>query len=254
MCGICGRINFDPNGTSFGRNTPVSDDLMHRMCDTIIHRGPDSEGIFNSQSQISNPKSQIALGIRRLAIIDLTTGDQPIHNEDKSIWLVLNGEIYNFQELRDDLLKKGHSFYTKTDTEVIVHLYEEYGVDCVKHLRGMFALALWDNNKRQLFLARDRLGKKPLYYAHTDKPARPDGRSGGYLIFGSEMKAILANPEVKKEIDLEALDYYLTYYYIPAPLSIFKGIRKLPPASYLVCSPQGSGAGDANGLVKIERY
>ncbi|HLD36769.1 MAG TPA: asparagine synthase (glutamine-hydrolyzing) [Planctomycetota bacterium] len=236
MCGICGRINFDPNGTSFGRNTPVSDDLMHRMCDTIIHRGPDSEGIFNSQSQISNPKSQIALGIRRLAIIDLTTGDQPIHNEDKSIWLVLNGEIYNFQELRDGLLKKGHSFYTKTDTEVIVHLYEEYGVDCVKHLRGMFALALWDNNKGQLFLARDRLGKKPLYYAQTDR----------YLIFGSEMKAILANPEIKKEVDLDALDYYLTYYYIPSPLSIFKGIRKLPPASYLVC--------DANGAIKIERY
>jgi len=246
MCGICGRINFN--------NTPVSDDLLHRMCQTIIHRGPDSEGVFNSQSQITNPKSQIGLGIRRLAIIDLTTGDQPIHNEDKSVWLVLNGEIYNFQELRDDLLKKGHSFYTKTDTEVIVHLYEEYGVDCLQHLRGMFALALWDNNKGQLFLARDRLGKKPLYYAQTDKPARPDGRSGGYLIFGSEMKAILANPEVKKEIDLEALDYYLTYYYIPSPLSIFKGIRKLPPASYLVCSPQGSGAGDANGLVKIERY
>lgn len=230
MCGICGRINFNPNGS------PVPDDLMHRMCQTIIHRGPDSEGIFNSQSQISNPKSQIGLGIRRLAIIDLTTGDQPIHNEDKSIWLVLNGEIYNFQELRDGLLKKGHSFYTKTDTEVIVHLYEEYGVDCVKHLRGMFALALWDNNKGQLFLARDRLGKKPLYYAHTDK----------YLIFGSEMKAILANPEVKKEIDLNALDYYLTYYYIPSPLSIFKGIQKLPPASYLVC--------DSNGNTKIERF
>jgi asparagine synthase (glutamine-hydrolysing) len=206
------------------------------MCQTIIHRGPDSEGIFNSQSQISNPKSQIGMGIRRLAIIDLTTGDQPIHNEDKSIWLVLNGEIYNFQELRDDLLKKGHSFYTKTDTETIVHLYEEYGTECVKHLRGMFALALWDNNKNQLFLARDRLGKKPLYYAQTDK----------YLIFGSEMKAILANPEVKKEIDLEALDYYLTYYYIPAPLSIFKGIRKLPPASFLVC--------DSAGAVTIERY
>ena len=228
MCGICGRINFD--------NAPVSDDLMHRMCQTIIHRGPDSEGIFNSNSRISNPASQISLGIRRLAIIDLTTGDQPIHNEDKSIWLVLNGEIYNFQELRDDLLKKGHSFYTKTDTEVIVHLYEEYGVESVKHLRGMFALALWDNNKGQLFLARDRLGKKPLYYAQTDK----------HLIFGSEMKAILSNPEVKKEIDLNALDYYLTYYYIPSPLSIFKGIRKLPPASYLVCGSQGN--------TKIERF
>lgn len=230
MCGICGRINFNPNGS------PMPDDLIHRMCQTIIHRGPDSEGIFNSQYQISNPKSQIGLGIRRLAIIDLTTGDQPIHNEDKSIWLVLNGEIYNFQELRDGLLKKGHSFYTKTDTEVIVHLYEEYGVECVKHLRGMFALALWDNNKGQLFLARDRLGKKPLYYAQANK----------YLIFGSEMKSIMANPEVKKEIDLNALDYYLAYYYIPAPLSIFKGIRKLPPASYLVC--------DSNGNTKIERY
>jgi len=228
MCGICGRINLD--------KIHVSDDLIHRMCQTIIHRGPDSEGIFNSESQIPNPTSPIALGIRRLAIIDLATGDQPIHNEDKSIWLVLNGEIYNFQSLRDELLKKGHSFYTRTDTEVIIHLYEEYGVECVKHLRGMFAFAIWDNNKGQLLLARDRLGKKPLYYAHTDK----------YLIFGSEIKALLVNPEVKKEIDLEALDNYLTYYYIPSPLSIFKGIRKLPPASCLICN--------ATGAIKIERY
>ncbi|MEW6026948.1 MAG: asparagine synthase (glutamine-hydrolyzing) [Planctomycetota bacterium] len=220
MCGICGRINFS--------NTPVPDDLIHRMCQTIVHRGPDSEGVYIQQS--------VAMGIRRLAIIDLQTGDQPIHNEDKSIWLVLNGEIYNFQPLREELLRKGHSFYTKTDTEVIVHLYEEYGVECLKHLRGMFALALWDNNKGQLLLARDRMGKKPLYYAQTDK----------HLIFGSEMKSLLINPEVKKEIDLEALDYYLTYYYIPSPLSIFKGIRKLPPASFLLCS--------AGGNIKIERY
>lgn len=239
MCGICGRINFTKRSgvpMDIGNITPVSNELIHRMCETIHHRGPDSEGIFNSQSEISNPKSAIALGIRRLAIIDLKTGDQPIHNEDKSIWLVLNGEIYNFQSLRSDLEKRGHSFYTQTDTEVLVHLYEDNGVDCLKFLRGMFAFAIWDNNKQRLFLARDRLGKKPLCYAHTDK----------YLIFASELKAILQNPEIKKDIDLEALDYYLSYYYIPSPFTIFKQIRKLPPASYLIC--------DSSGNIKIERY
>jgi len=224
MCGICGRINLDKKA--------LAKDLVHQMCQTIIHRGPDSEGIYLSTEH--NPNAiPVGLGIRRLAIIDLQTGDQPIHNEDKSVWLVLNGEIYNFQSLREDLLKKGHRFYTKTDTEVIVHLYEEYGVDCPKHLRGMFAFALWDNNKRQLFLARDRLGKKPLCYA----------RINNSLIFGSELKSILLNPEIKKEIDYEALDQYLAYYYIPAPLTIFKQIRKLPPASYLLCDASGNATG-----------
>ncbi|MDI6788216.1 MAG: asparagine synthase (glutamine-hydrolyzing), partial [Planctomycetota bacterium] len=176
------------------------------------------------------------LGIRRLAIIDLKTGDQPIHNENKTLWIVLNGEIYNFLQLRQDLLKKGHSFYTQTDTEIIIHLYEEYGVDCLKFLHGMFAFAIWDERKGQLFLARDRLGKKPLCYALSDK----------YLIFASELKAILQNSEIKKEIDLTALDYYLSYYYIPSPYTIFKQIRKLPPASYLVC--------DASGKTRIEQY
>jgi asparagine synthase (glutamine-hydrolysing) len=229
MCGICGRINLD------SAKSRISKELMHRMCQTIIHRGPDSEGIYLSTEQHSD-NIPVGLGIRRLAIIDLQTGDQPIHNEDKSVWVVLNGEIYNFKVLREGLEKKGHIFYTQSDTEVIVHLYEESGIDFLKSLRGMFALALWDNNKKQLFLARDRLGKKPLCYARNSK----------YLIFASELKAILANPEIKKEIDSEALDYYLTYYYIPAPLTIFKQIRKLPPASYLAC--------DVNGNIRIEKY
>ncbi|MFH1231905.1 MAG: asparagine synthase (glutamine-hydrolyzing) [Planctomycetota bacterium] len=229
MCGICGRINFD------SAKSRIPKELMHRMCETIIHRGPDSEGIYLSTDQHSD-SIPVGLGIRRLAIIDLQTGDQPIHNEDKSIWIVLNGEIYNFKSLREDLEKRGHTFYTQSDTEVIVHLYEDLGINSLKYLRGMFALALWDNNKQKLFLARDRLGKKPLCYAHSNK----------YLIFASELKAILLNPEIKKDIDLEALDYYLSYYCIPAPFTIFKQIRKLPPASYLIC--------DAKGNIKIEKY
>ncbi|MFH0888153.1 MAG: asparagine synthase (glutamine-hydrolyzing) [Planctomycetota bacterium] len=229
MCGICGRINLD------SAKSMIPKELIHRMCETIIHRGPDSEGIYLSTDQHSD-NIPVGLGIRRLAIIDLQTGDQPIHNEDKSIWIVLNGEIYNFRSLREDLEKRGHTFYTQSDTEVIVHLYEDLGINCLKYLRGMFALALWDNNKQKLFLARDRLGKKPLCYAHDNK----------YLIFSSELKAILRNPEIKKDIDSEALDYYLSYYYIPAPLTIFKQIRKLPPASYLIC--------DAKGNIKIEKY
>ncbi|MFA5794781.1 MAG: asparagine synthase (glutamine-hydrolyzing) [Candidatus Brocadiia bacterium] len=217
MCGICGRVNFD--------GSPVPEELVRKMCGLIRHRGPDSEGVY-----LSANGTRAGLGIRRLAIIDLQTGDQPIHNEDKTIWLVLNGEIYNFDQLRAELQAKGHRFYTKTDTETIVHLYEEYGTDCLKHLRGMFAFALWDNKKQQLFLARDRVGKKPLLYAHGSK----------YLIFGSELKSILANPEIKKDIDVSALDHYLTYGYIPAPMSVFKGIKKLPPASWLVCDAAGN--------------
>ena len=228
MCGICGRINFN--------NQPIEKETIRRMCEVIRHRGPDSEGVYPDKLQIPNCKFQIGLGIRRLAIIDLQTGDQPIHNEDKSIWLVFNGEIYNFQSLRTELEKQGHKFYTQTDTEVIVHLYEQYGTECLKYLRGMFAIALWDERHQQLFLARDRVGKKPLCYAHTSN----------YLIFASELKSIIENPEVKREIDHAAIDYYLTYQYIPAPLTIFKGIRKLPPASYLIC--------DARGKIEIKRY
>ncbi|MBI4712226.1 MAG: asparagine synthase (glutamine-hydrolyzing) [Planctomycetes bacterium] len=230
MCGICGRFNF--NGA------PVDEGLIHRMCETIRHRGPDSEGIYvNPKSEFRNPNSpSVGLGIRRLSIIDLQTGDQPIHNENKSIWIVFNGEIYNFQELRQELARKGHHFYTKTDTEVIIHLYEDHGTDCLRYLCGMFAIAIWDGNKQQLFLARDRLGKKPLLYVHT----------GQYLIFASELNAILENPEIKRELDRNAIDYYLTYSYIPAPMTIFNGIHKLPPANFLLA--------DSKGSVNIQRY
>ncbi|MCK4648259.1 asparagine synthase (glutamine-hydrolyzing), partial [bacterium] len=171
-----------------------------------------------------------------LSIIDLETGQQPIHNENKSIWVVFNGEIYNFKELKKNLERKGHKFYTQSDTETIVHLYEDYGTDCVKYLRGMFAFAIWDERKRKLFLARDRMGQKPIIYLTFNNS----------LIFASEIKSILQVPEIKREIDFKALDYYLTYQYIPSPLTIFQGIKKLPPASILTCGE--------NGQIKIERY
>jgi asparagine synthase (glutamine-hydrolysing) len=227
MCGICGRLNFN--------DELVTKEFIHRMCQVLKHRGPDDEGIYiNPKSEIRNPK--IGMGVRRLKVIDLETGHQPIHNEDKRIWIVCNGEIYNFKDLRMDLEKRGHKFYTKSDTETIIHLYEDYGIDCVKYLRGMFAFAIWDERKRGLFLARDRLGQKPLVYAMIN----------GSFIFASEIKSILENPEVEKEVNLEALHHYLTYQYIPASLTMFSGIKKLPPASILICN--------AKGEIKIERY
>lgn len=185
------------------------------MIKVLTHRGPDDTGVF-----IEN---DVALGIARLSIIDLAGGHQPIHNEDKTIWLVCNGEIYNFMELREYLSKKGHIFYTKTDTEVIVHLYEEYGYDCLNKLNGMFAFAIFDQKKKELFIARDRFGIKPLYYSEDS----------GQLIFASEIKSILQFPDFKRELDLAALDQYLTFEYVPAPRSIFKNIKKLPAAHYL---------------------
>jgi asparagine synthase (glutamine-hydrolysing) len=221
MCGICGIFNY-------GSEKDVSQDLLRQMCDTIIHRGPDEEGYYTS--------GNIGLGMRRLSIIDLQTGQQPIHNEEKTVWVVNNGEIYNFQELRENLKKKGHHFYTKSDTEVIAHLYEDHGTDCVQHLRGMFAFAIWDTNEQRLFLARDRLGKKPLSYTLHN----------GALIFGSEIKCILAHPSISKKVDLRSLDSYLTYQYVPGPASIFEGISKLPPAHTLIC--------DRSGQVHIHQY
>jgi asparagine synthase (glutamine-hydrolysing) len=190
MCGIAGII---------GNETDVSVETIHQMCQTIVHRGPDDEGIY-----VNGP---VGLGMRRLSIIDVAGGHQPVHNEDRTVWIVFNGEIYNFPELRPELEKRGHRFYTHTDTEVIVHLYEDYGADCVQKLRGMFAFAIYDEKKRSLLLARDRLGQKPLYYA----------LSRGQLLFGSEIKAILtADPELA-EVDLTALMQFFSLGYTLDP-------------------------------------
>ncbi len=221
MCGICGIFNF-------GKNSPVEETQIKKMCNVMIHRGPDDEGIFIEKN--------IGIGMRRLSIIDLETGHQPIFNEDKSICIVLNGEIYNFQELRFNLEKIGHNFHTKTDVETVVHLYEDYQEKCVEHLRGMFAFAIWDKKNQKLFLARDRLGKKPLFYTIID----------GSLIFSSEMKSILEILNTTPEIDIEAIDLYLTYQYIPGPGTIFKSIKRLQPAHTLICNKTGN--------IKIERY
>jgi asparagine synthase (glutamine-hydrolysing) len=186
------------------------------MADTIRHRGPDDEGYYVSGA--------VGLGFRRLSIIDLNTGHQPLSNEDGTIWIVFNGEIYNYQDLRQQLLAKGHVFRTKTDTEVIVHLYEEYGESCVEKLRGMFAFAVWDDRQKVLLLARDRVGIKPLYYRLTDKS----------IIFGSEIKTILADPEVRLEVIPGMIDRFLTFYYTPGEETLFKDIRKLAPGSHMV--------------------
>jgi asparagine synthase (glutamine-hydrolysing) len=194
-----------------GRPDDVIDgDSVHRMCQTIVHRGPDDEGIY--------ARGPVGLGMRRLSIIDLSGGKQPIHNEDQSIWVVFNGEIYNFPELRRELEARGHRFYTHSDTEVIVHLYEESGADCVKKLRGMFAIALYDERQGTLLLARDRLGKKPLHYALHE----------GRLYFGSEIKTILAVQPGLAQIDPEGLLQYFYFGYIPDPVTAFRNIRKLP--------------------------
>ena len=209
MCGICGKLIFDPDSA-------VSAALVKAMADTIQHRGPDDEGYY-----VSGP---VGLGFRRLSIIDLQTGHQPLSNEDGSIWIVFNGEIYNYQELRTLLLSKGHVFRTRTDTEVIVHLYEEFGPACLEKLRGMFGFAIWDQNTKTLLLARDRVGIKPLYYHLSDSS----------LIFGSEIKAILADPSVTREMAPELIDRFLTFLYLPGEETLLKGIRKLAPGHYLL--------------------
>ena len=202
MCGIAGVVGKP------GDAIDASD--VHRMCQTIVHRGPDDEGIY--------ARGPVGLGMRRLSIIDLAGGKQPIHNEDGSVWVVFNGEIYNFPELRGELQGRGHQFYTHSDTEVIVHLYEEMGTDCVTKLRGMFAIALYDEKKKSLLLARDRLGKKPLHYALHQ----------GKLLFGSEIKTILAPHPELAEVDHEGLLQYFYFGYIPDPHTAFQRIRKLP--------------------------
>lgn len=213
MCGICGFISL--------KIKPINKPgIIKKMLGVISHRGPDDEGAF--------AENHAALGVRRLSIIDLNTGHQPIHNEDSSLWIVHNGEIYNFPELREFLIKKGHVFYTKSDTEVIIHLYEEYGYECLSKLYGMFAFAIWDKKKNELFIARDRFGIKPLYYSDFD----------AQLLFASEAKSILQFPGFNKGLDLAALDQYLTFEYVPSPRSIFQKIRKLQPGHYLIYKNQ----------------
>ena len=214
MCGICGIFNV-------GTREPVAGSLLKDMADTLVHRGPDDEGFF-----FDGP---VGLAHRRLSIIDVEGGHQPLCNEDQSIWVAFNGEIYNFQELREFLEKKGHVFKTRSDTEVIVHLYEEQGEACFRSLRGMFAVAIWDRPKQSVILARDRVGKKPLFYSFD----------GDQLAFGSEIKALLAIPRIKREIDLEALSDYFSLLYVPAPKSIFRSIRKVRAGHYVVVSPKG---------------
>ncbi len=219
MCGICGKFEFD-------RETGTAE-LVKAMADTIRHRGPDDEGYY-----VSGP---IALGFRRLSIIDLKSGHQPLSNEDGSIWIVFNGEIYNYRELRSFLLSKGHVFKTQTDTETIVHLYEEMGPDCLQKLRGMFAFAIWDSKEKALLLARDRVGIKPLYYHVTDKA----------LVFGSEIKAVLADPSIPVEMAPDMIDRFLTFLYLPGRETLFKGIQKLAPGHYLLVK---------NGQSAIRQY
>lgn len=208
MCGIVGQVNRD--------RAPVDRALLERMCVALEHRGPDSRGI--------HAEDGAGLGIQRLRIIDLATGDQPIWNEDRSVVVVHNGEIYNFRELRTELQQRGHSFRTGSDSEVIVHLYEEHGLDFVSHLHGMFGLAIWDRRRRRLVLARDRAGKKPLFYAER----------GGVLSFASELGALLADREIPREVDYQALDAYFAYRYVPSPRTAFRNVCKLPPATMLV--------------------
>lgn len=212
MCGIAGFADRSPESPS-RRDSDFS--LVHRMCEVIRHRGPDDEGI--------HVESGVGLGMRRLSIIDLSTGQQPIHNEDEAIWLVFNGEIYNYRELRVELEQAGHRFYTASDTETIVHAYEQWGEECFRRLRGMFGIAIWDRRARTLLLARDRAGIKPLHYAEH----------GGRLFFGSELKSLLAAGAVDGEIDAESLDHYLSFLYTPRDRSIFKGVNKLPPGHLL---------------------
>jgi asparagine synthase (glutamine-hydrolysing) len=215
MCGIAGLV---------AQGEQVDRELLEAMCDALRHRGPDAGG--------THLDGNVGLGIRRLAIIDLVSGDQPLSNEDGSVVLVFNGEIYNHVDLRDDLRARGHRFSTRTDGEAIVHLWEEHGADCVQRLRGMFAFALWDARRQMLFLARDRLGKKPLFYAQ---------RRGG-LRFASEPQAILRDPEIPREPDASALDAFLVNQYVPHHCCAFRHLRKLPPASTLLWRPGGEPA------------
>jgi asparagine synthase (glutamine-hydrolysing) len=221
MCGIAGRFNYDPR-------RPVDAGVLSAMTDAVLHRGPDAAGHYLAPG--------IGLGHRRLSIIDLSTGDQPLANEDGSVQVVFNGEIYNFAEVRAELVTRGHRFRTGSDTEIIVHGYEEWGERCVDRFRGMFAFALWDAKARRLLLARDRLGVKPLYYAELP---------GVGIVFGSEIKSLLEDADVSRDWRPDAIDAYLTLLYIPAPDTIYRAVRKLPPAHILVAEAGG---------IRVSRY
>ena len=225
MSGIAGFVESTSSPSRFGPESSRA--LVHAMCDVIRHRGPDDEGVWVEEG--------VALGMRRLSIIDLSTGHQPIHNEDGTVWIVFNGEIYNFQELRRELEAAGHVFYTNTDTEAIVHAYEQWGAEAIKRLRGMFGLAIWDTKSKTLLLARDRIGIKPLYYAETN----------GRLYFGSELKSLLQAPDLPRDLDLDALDHYLSFLYTPRDGSIFRSVRKLPPGHLLTW---------CDGRISVEQY
>jgi asparagine synthase (glutamine-hydrolysing) len=216
MCGICGIVAVGNTGP------PISKEILERMNQSISHRGPDDDGFYVTH--------EAGLASRRLSIIDLETGKQPITNEDGTIWIVFNGEIYNYRELRNYLEKHGHVFRTNSDTETILHLYEEFGTECVQHLNGIFAFAIWDGKAKELILARDRMGIKPMYYTRL---------SNGHLIFGSEMKAILSHPEVERTVDLIALNEYLSYEYVPTPRTIIRHVQRLDAGHTLVCDLQG---------------
>ena len=219
MCGIVGIVRSD--------NKSIDQALVSRMCSAIRHRGPDEDGFYFND--------HVGLGMRRLSIIDVAGGQQPIHNQDRSAWIVFNGEIYNYRELRDKLEKLGHTFYTNSDTEAIVHAYDQYGADCPNHLRGMFAFAIWNERNQELFLARDRVGKKPILYAQVN----------GQLVFGSEFSALLLHPDISRDIDHEAIHHYLSFMCVPAPMTAYKAIRKLEP---------GHSLSWRKGDIKIQRY
>ena len=220
MCGIAGKLYFAPGAQA---NRPE----IEAMLRPIHHRGPDGQGIH-----LDGPAG---LGHVRLAIIDVDGGPQPMTNEDGTVWIVFNGEIYNFQALREDLVARGHQFRSHSDTEVIIHLYEEYGLDCLRHLRGMFAFAIWDQKRRRLFVARDRVGIKPLYYCQTPEA----------LYFASELKAIITDPKVSRETNPVALRQFFSFYYLPGEETLFKSIHKLAPGHHLVAE---------QGKVTIQRY
>lgn len=214
MCGICGVYNVQ-SGALVLRET------IERMVHPISHRGPDDSGVYFSEN--------VGLGFARLSIIDLSGGHQPMSNEVGSVWLVFNGEIWNYQELRQILLEKGHCFRTSSDSETVVHTYEEYGVDCVEHLHGMFSFAIWDAPRKRLLLARDRVGKKPLYYTRVD----------GDLQFASEIKSLLFDPRVKRQVDPQALADFLSVRYVPGPATLFANIYKVQPGHWLLCENNG---------------